>query len=85
MWAYIKDNKIEVTVIETTNYNTTKKPVLMEYVDDIDITEFNAIPSYKRMCICIMKNDHLCKFMGFSLTKEENILRLNAETKFKNK
>ena len=81
----LKDNKIEVTVIETTNYNTTKKPVLMEYVDDIDITEFNAIPSYKRMCICIMKNDHLCKFMGFSLTKEENILRLNAETKFKNK
>jgi hypothetical protein len=30
-----------------------------------------------------MKNDHLCKFIGFSLTKEENILRLNAETKFK--
>jgi hypothetical protein len=30
-----------------------------------------------------MKNDHLCKFMWVSLTKEENILRLNAETKFK--
>jgi predicted phosphoadenosine phosphosulfate sulfurtransferase len=32
----------------------------MEYLDDIDITEFNAIPTTKE-CICIMKNDHLCK------------------------
>lgn len=81
----LKKENVEITVVESTNYNTIKKPVLMEYLDDIDITEFNAIPTYKRMCICIMKNDHLCKFMGFSLTKEENILRLNAETKFKNK
>jgi len=81
----LKEENVDITVIESTNYNTDKKPVLMEYLDDIDITEFNAIPTYKRMCICIIKNDHLCKFMGFSLTKEENILRTNAETKFKNK
>jgi hypothetical protein len=30
-----------------------------------------------------MKNDHYVNLCGFSLTKEENILRLNAETKFK--
>lgn len=75
---------IPVTVKETSNYKTDKKPVCMEYVDDIDITEFTEIPSYKRMCICIMKNDHLCKYMGFSLTKTENDLRRNAETKYKN-
>ena len=56
----------------------------MDYQDDIDIKEFNEIPTYKRMCICIMKNDHLCKFMGFSATKKETEIRKQAELKFKN-
>ena len=34
----------------------------MDYLDDIDIpAEFKEIPTYKRMCICILKNDHVCK------------------------
>jgi len=80
----LKSLNIEFTVIDSTNYKTDKKPVCMEYLDDIDITEFTEIPTYKRMCISIMKNDHLCKFMGFSLTKTEVLLRTNAETKYKN-
>lgn len=79
----LKDRNIDITVKETTNYNTDKKPVLMEYLDDIDIKEFTSVPTYKRMCICIMKNDHLCKYMGFSLTKEETLLRQSAEKKYK--
>ncbi len=82
--AKLKNLNIDITVKETTNYNTTKKPVLMEYQDDIDITEFTSIPTYKRMCVCIMKNDHLCKYMGFSLTKSETELRKSAEAKYKN-
>ncbi len=80
----LKSMNIEITVKDSTNYNTIKKPVTMEYLDDIDITEFTDIPTFKRMCICIMKNDHLCKYMGFSLTKTETILRKSAETKYKN-
>ena len=75
---------IPINVKESTNYKTIKKPVTMDYLDDINITEFTEIPTYKRMCICIMKNDHLCKYMGFSLTKNEVQLRKNAETKYKN-
>ncbi len=56
----------------------------MEYVDDLDIEEFQLIPSYKRMCVCIMKNDHLCKYMGFTLNKTETELRGNAEKKYSN-
>jgi predicted phosphoadenosine phosphosulfate sulfurtransferase len=74
--------KIPIEVKETTNYNTIKKPVTMDYLDDIDIAEFTEIPTFKRMCICIMKNDHLCKYMGFSLTKTETHLRKNAELKY---
>lgn len=80
----LKINNVEIKVSESTNYKTNKLPVKMEYLDDIDILEFNQIPTYKRMCVCIMKNDHLCKFMGFSLTKKENEIRKQAENKFKN-
>ena len=69
---------------EKTNYRTEKLPVMMDYLDEINIKEFKEIPSYKRMCICIMKNDHLCKYMGFSLSKTETQLRKNAENKYKN-
>ena len=56
---------------ETSGYRTHKLPVRMEYLDDIDLPEFRELPSYKRMCICILKNDHCCKYMGFSPNKNE--------------
>ncbi len=40
-----------------------------DHTDDIKSTK--DIPSWKRMCYCILKNDHTCRFMGFGLTKEE--------------
>ncbi len=36
-----------------------------------DIVSSKDIPSWKRMCYCILKNDHTCRFMGFGLTREE--------------
>jgi predicted phosphoadenosine phosphosulfate sulfurtransferase len=60
---------VRLEVLSHTNYRTDKLPVRMEYVDEVDIAEFSQIPSYKRMCICILKNDHQCKYMGFSPTK----------------
>jgi predicted phosphoadenosine phosphosulfate sulfurtransferase len=67
----LRERGVEIEVDEHTNYKTDKLPVRMEYLDDIDIAEFKEIPTYKRMCVCIMKNDHLCKYMGFSQTKME--------------
>ena len=80
----LKDMGVAIDVKGSTNYQTSKLPVVMEYLDDIDIPEFTEIPTYKRMCICIIKNDHLCKYMGFSLTKNEMQLRKQAETKYSN-
>jgi len=67
----LREEGVSIEVGETTNYNTDKKPVRMEYLDDIDLPNFKEIPTYKRMCVCIMKNDHHCKYMGFSQTKDE--------------
>lgn len=73
---------IELTVGEKSNYRTTKRPVMMEYLDDIDLPEFKDLPTFKRMCICILKNDHACKYMGFSLSKAERERRMRVMEKY---
>ena len=79
----LKDRNIPIQIGDSSNYKTEKKPVRMDYLDDIDIEEFREIPSYKRMCICILRNDHTSKYMGFALTKEENEMKSNALEKYK--
>lgn len=79
----LRDAGVSIEVINTTNYKTNKKPVRMDYLDDIDIAEFREIPTYKRMCICILKNDHACKYMGFALNKEEAYKRDKIMEQFK--
>ena len=63
-------------------YKTNKKAVKLDYLDDIEISDFKVIPTYKRMCVCILKNDHLCKYMGFSQTKYEQEKRRKAIEKY---
>ncbi len=36
-----------------------------------DIRSSRDIPSWKRMCYCILRNDHTCRSMGFGLTREQ--------------
>lgn len=70
--------------IGTHNYKTEKQAIKLDYLDDIEISDFKAIPTYKRMCICILKNDHTCKYMGFSQTKIETEKRKEAVKKYAN-
>ena len=74
---------MKFSVGERSAYRTDKRPVRMEYIDDINIEEFREIPTYKRMCICILKNDHVCKYMGFSLTKREKELKEKFMEKYR--
>ena len=57
------------------NY-TLNKLTKVIFLDDIpdhtdDILSTKDIPSWKRMCFCILKNDHTCRFMGFGLSREQ--------------
>ena len=81
--ARLRDRNISFTVGGMSAYRTDKRPVRMEYLDDIDIPEFKEIPTYKRMCICILKNDHACKYMGFALTKKERLLKESVMRKYR--
>lgn len=57
------------------NYTLDKKTRVIflgkipDHTDDIHSTK--DVPSWKRMCYCILKNDHNCRYMGFGLTREE--------------
>lgn len=73
---------VPIEVEAGSNYRTDKRRVKMPYLDAIDIPETRLIPTYKRMCICIMKNDHLCKYMGFSQTKKETEKRRAVMAKY---
>lgn len=66
------------------NYTTDYKVIrFKEYLDEIDIKNPNLLPTYKRMCIAIMKNDVSCKTLGFGLTKYELEKRKNIMDKYK--
>jgi predicted phosphoadenosine phosphosulfate sulfurtransferase len=80
----LKKRKIKLIIWSKTNYKTNKRPVRMKYVDDIDIKNFKDIPSYKRICICILKNDYTCRYMWFWLTKVEKEKRDNALNNYSN-
>lgn len=57
------------------NYTLNKKSriIFLENIPDNtdDIKSSKDIPSWKRMCYCILKNDHICRFMGFGMTREQ--------------
>ena len=56
------------------NYHSSKDQVrFLGTPDDTDdIKSTIDIPSWKRMAICILKNDHLCKYMGFTQTQKQS-------------
>ena len=74
---------IPIVVGDHSNYQTPERPVKMEYLYDSDLPEFKELPTFKRMCICILKNDHTCKYMGFSLNKVEKELKDRVMEKYK--
>ena len=74
---------VKVEVGDSTNYHTSKKPVRMDYLDDIDLPEFRELPTFKRICICILKNDHSCKYMGFTPPKKELEAKQKILAKYK--
>ncbi len=57
------------------NYTLAKcsRVIFLEKIPDDtdDILSSKDLPSWKRMCYCILKNDHICRFMGFGLTREQ--------------
>jgi predicted phosphoadenosine phosphosulfate sulfurtransferase len=69
---YTKDGKSKIVF----------KGKIPDNTDDVKSTM--DIPSWKRMAYCILKNDHLCKFMGFGMTKQQQERKKEIIAKYKN-
>ncbi len=69
------------------NYTLLKESRII-FLDKIpdhtdDIKSSKDIPSWKRMCYCILKNDHICRYMGFGLTREQQKMIATIKEKYK--
>lgn len=79
----LQDAGIPLDIKGKTHYKSDKKAVQFhDYPDDAPVKEFRTVPSYKRMCITIMKNDHTAKYMGFARTKMQEEKRRKAMEKY---
>ena len=79
--AEIRSKGYRIQENGVSNYSKDKKTRII-FLGDIpdntdDVTGTIDIPSWKRMCFCILKNDHYCRFMGFGPNKEQQE-RINA-------
>lgn len=65
--------KIKRNGVSNYTLNRKSRIIFLEKIPDDtdDIKSTKDIPSWKRMCFCILKNDHICRFMGFGLTREQ--------------
>lgn len=83
----LTENGYKIKRNGVSNYTLDKKSRIIfvekipDHTDDIHSTK--DIPSWKRMCVCILKNDHACKSMGFAETKKqrERIERIKRKYK----
>lgn len=82
----LDENAPVILTGKTNNRGSKSKQVIVfeDYLDDTNVTDFKSVPTYKRMCICIMKNDFTCKYMGFTQTKNEIKKRKDAVKKYEN-
>ena len=52
--------------------------------EDTNIPNFRICPSWKKVCITIMKNDFALTYMSVSRTKDQNLSKRRGLTKYKN-
>lgn len=71
----LQENGYEIQRNGVSNYTLNKKSRIVfkgKIPDDTDnIKSTKDVPSWKRMCYCILKNDHICRYMGFGMNKEQ--------------
>jgi len=53
-----------------------------DFLDETSIPMFRKCPSWKAICVAIMKNDYTGTYLGLQRTKDQNIMRQNALNKY---
>lgn len=86
--ADLENNGIPFSVNGTTAHGskTLRRVVIKRFPDHLDMLKCNngTVASWKRFAITILKNDHTCKYMGLSPTKEQASRQKAITEKYKN-
>lgn len=63
----LQDLGIKIEVVGPSSRSKDKMIVKLNQKtpDDTDVRVLSKVPSWKRMCICILKGDTDCNYMGF--------------------
>ncbi len=86
--AELRQKGYRIAINGVSNYTLKKHSKVIflgkipDDTDDIKLTR--DIPSWKRMCMCILKNDHLCRSMGFGLSREQRQMIEEIQEKYRN-
>lgn len=83
----LEDNNIPFKINGTTPHGnkTKRRVVLQSYPDELDVLSCHnsEVASWKRLAMCILKNDHTCKYLGLAPTKEQAIRQREIMEKYK--
>ena len=85
--AELREKGYRIILNGVSNYTSKKlsKVIFLDRIPDHtdNIKSTRDIPSWKRMCMCILKNDHLCRSMGFGMSREQKQLISEIKDKYK--
>lgn len=84
----LKNSPISIKFNGLTNYGRKNKfrVIISNYPDHTDFLSCNnsEVASWKRCAITILKNDHTCKYMGWSQTKSQMLRQREIKLKYSN-
>ena len=67
----LKPDRIVLWLDNELNSDKTQKLLHTFIQNGLEIKFTKDIPSWKRMCYCILTNDHMCRSMGFGLSRQK--------------
>lgn len=83
----LKENNIEFKLNGKTAHGSKllDRVRIVKYPDHLDMLKCNnsQVASWKRFAVTILKNDHTCKYMGLSPTKEQALRQRQIMEKYK--
>jgi len=84
----LEENNIKHGINGTTPHgrNNLRRVVIKKFPDHLDMLSCHnsKVASWKRFAITILKNDHVCKYLGLAPTKEQAIRQREITAKYKN-
>lgn len=79
----LENTKVRCKRCTKPNIYEVVKLTSKDFLDETSVPMFRLCPSWKAVCIAIMKNDYTGIYLGCSRTKDQNLLKRRALDRFR--